>query len=132
MRFRQWLWLARSLTLCKKIGANQIKPMTKQVGPEPDDNLLLYAPEMLASSDCTSILRLYMEARPEEATTYISYEYVMDPFPKPHRLVHNGGFPKFETLYCSLYMGSSTEISQNLSYKVQSFKSQIFKLIQKL
>ena len=36
----------------------------------------------------------------------------MDPFPKRHRLVHNnGGFPKFEALYCSLVIANSTEIS---------------------
>ena len=35
----------------------------------------------------------------------------IDPFPKRHRLVHNGGFPKFEALYCSLNMVISTEIS---------------------
>ena len=28
----------------------------------------------------------------------------IDPFPKRHRLVHNGGFPKLEALYCSLNM----------------------------
>ena len=26
----------------------------------------------------------------------------MDPFPKRHRLVHNGGFPKLKASYCSL------------------------------
>ena len=36
---------------------------------------------------------------------------VIDPFPKRHRVVHNGGFPKFEALYCSLNMVSSTKIS---------------------
>ena len=35
----------------------------------------------------------------------------IDPFTKRHRLVHNGGFPKFEALYCSPDMISSTEIS---------------------
>ena len=25
----------------------------------------------------------------------------IDPFTKRHKLVHNGGFPKFEVLYCS-------------------------------
>ena len=38
-----------------------------------------------------------------EAVSYI------DPFPKRHRLVYNGGFPKFEALYCSLNMVNSTE-----------------------
>ena len=56
----------------------------------------------------------------------------IDPFPIRHRLVHNGGFPKFEALYCSLNMVKSTEISWNLSYKVQSSKSQSLKPIQKL
>ena len=37
-------------------------------------------------------------------------EYI-DLFPKRHRLVHNGRFPKFKALYCSLNMISSTEIS---------------------
>ena len=35
----------------------------------------------------------------------------IDLFPKRHRLVHNGGFPNFEALYCSLNMVNSTEIS---------------------
>ena len=35
----------------------------------------------------------------------------INPFPKRHKLVHNGRFPKFEALYCSLNMVSSTEIS---------------------
>ena len=35
----------------------------------------------------------------------------VDPYPKLHGLVHNGGFPKFEALYCSLNMLSSIEIS---------------------
>ena len=30
---------------------------------------------------------------------------------KCHRLAHNGTFPKFEVLYCSLNMVNSTEIS---------------------
>ena len=34
------------------------------------------------------------------------------PFPKRHRLVHNGGFPKFEALYCSPNMVGSTEITK--------------------
>ena len=49
-----------------------------------------------------------------------------------HRLVHNGGFSKLEALYCSLNIVSSTKISWNLSYKVQSFKSQSLKPTQKL
>ena len=36
---------------------------------------------------------------------------LIDTFPKSHRLVCNGGFEKLETLYCSLNMLSSTEIS---------------------
>ena len=35
----------------------------------------------------------------------------IDPFPKRHRLVHNGGFLKFQALYCSQNMTNSTEIS---------------------
>ena len=35
----------------------------------------------------------------------------MDPFPKRHRLVNNGGFLKFEALYCSVNTVNSTEIS---------------------
>ena len=35
----------------------------------------------------------------------------IDVFPKRHRLVHNGGFPTFEALYCSLNMVSSTKVS---------------------
>ena len=34
-----------------------------------------------------------------------------DPFPKRHRLVHNGGFTKFEALYGSLNMVNSAEVS---------------------
>ena len=56
----------------------------------------------------------------------------IDPFPKRHRLVHNGGFPTFDALYCGQNMVSSTEILQNLGYKVQSSKSQSLKPIQKL
>ena len=47
------------------------------------------------------------------------------PFPKRQRLVNNGGFLKFEALYCSLNMVSSTEILQKLSCKVQTSKSQV-------
>ena len=39
------------------------------------------------------------------------YSFFIDPFPKRHRLVHNGGFPKFEALYCRINMVNSTEIS---------------------
>ena len=35
----------------------------------------------------------------------------IDPFPKRHKLVHNGGFAKFEALYCSINMVNSTGIS---------------------
>ena len=35
----------------------------------------------------------------------------IDPFSKNHKLVHNGGFPNFEALYCSLNIVNSTEIS---------------------
>ena len=35
---------------------------------------------------------------------------LIDLFLKHHRMVDNGGFPKFEALYCSLNMVSSTEI----------------------
>ena len=44
----------------------------------------------------------------------------IDQFPKRHRLVQDGRDPKFQALYWSLNMASSTEISRNLSYKVQS------------
>ena len=37
--------------------------------------------------------------------------YCIDPFLNCHRLVHNGGFPKIEALYCSLNMVNSTQIS---------------------
>ena len=60
------------------------------------------------------------------------WRYFIDPFTKCHRLVHNGGFPKFEALYYSLNMVSSTEIPYYLSYKVQSSKSQSLKPIQRL
>ena len=35
----------------------------------------------------------------------------IDPFLKRNRLVHNGGFPKFEVLCCILNMVNATEIS---------------------
>ena len=35
----------------------------------------------------------------------------IDLFLKRHGLVHNGGFQKFEALYCSLNVVGSTEIS---------------------
>ena len=41
---------------------------------------------------------------------HIHNDRAIDPFPKRHRLAHNGGFLKFEALYCSLIMVSSTEI----------------------
>ena len=56
--------------------------------------------------------------------------FPIDSFPKRHRLVHNGGFPKFKTLYFSQNIVNSTEISQNLGYKVQSSRSQSLKAIQ--
>ena len=56
----------------------------------------------------------------------------IDPFPKRHRLVHNGRFPKFKALYFGQNMINSTEISQNLNFMVQSSKSQSLKAIQKL
>ena len=34
----------------------------------------------------------------------------INPFSKRHRLVHNGKFPNFEALYCSLDVLNSTEI----------------------
>ena len=39
------------------------------------------------------------------------YNFSIDPFPKRHKLVHNGGFPKFEALYCRINMVNSIEIS---------------------
>ena len=56
----------------------------------------------------------------------------IDPFPKRHRLVHNGGFPKFKALYFSQNMVNSIEILQKLSYKVQSSRLRSLKAIQKL
>ena len=40
--------------------------------------------------------------RPESIAECNSFFFFIGPFPKRHRLVHNGGFPKFEALYCSL------------------------------
>ena len=45
-----------------------------------------------------------------------------DPFPKLHRLVHNGGFPKFEAVYCIPNMVNSTEISENLKYNLPNYE----------
>ena len=53
----------------------------------------------------------------------------IDRFTKRHKLVHNGGFPKSKVLYCSK---KYCKIDQDLSYKVQSSKSQIFRWIKKL
>ena len=52
---------------------------------------------------------------------------IIDPFLKHQILVHNDEFPKSEALYRSLNMVTSTEISENPSYKVQSSKSQSLK-----
>ena len=42
----------------------------------------------------------------------LSWEQLnINQFTKRHRLVHDGGFPKFEAVYCSPSVGSSTEIS---------------------
>ena len=79
-------------------------------------------------SNCVGILSDQGKA----ATDSNLNEYNIDPFPKRHRLVHNGGFTKFEALCCSLNMVNATEISLNLSYKVQSSKSQNLKQVQKL
>ena len=51
--------------------------------------------------------------RPNFKPPYLStMQFIdIDPFPKSHRLVHNGGFPKLEALHCSLNIVSSTEIS---------------------
>ena len=38
-------------------------------------------------------------------------KHFIDPFLKRHRLVNNGGFPKFKVLYCSLNVVSSFEVS---------------------
>ena len=56
----------------------------------------------------------------------------IDPFTKRHRLVHNGGFPKSEALYCSPNMISSTEVSLNFSNRVKSSKTQSLKPVEKL
>ena len=50
---------------------------------------------------------------------------ITDPFLKRHKLVHNGGFPTFEELYCNLIMVILTEISSSLSYKVQSSNQEV-------
>ena len=43
----------------------------------------------------------------------VTYTLVMHygPFSKRHRLIHNGGLPKFEALYGSLNVVNSAEIS---------------------
>ena len=38
----------------------------------------------------------------------------IDPLPKRHRLVHSGGFPKFEALCYSLYMVNSLNFRKKL------------------
>ena len=45
----------------------------------------------------------------ESVNATISNSPFIDLFSKPHRVVHNGGFPKF--LYGSLNMVNSAEIS---------------------
>ena len=42
---------------------------------------------------------------------------LIDPFRKRHRLFHNGIFPKFEALYSSPYMITSTEFHKTLVTK---------------
>ena len=48
----------------------------------------------------------------------------IDPFMTHHKLVNNGGFPKFEILYCSQNTVKSIKIEKSLSYKVYFSKSQ--------
>ena len=50
------------------------------------------------------------EARFESHFLQVFFQFI-DPFPKRHRMVYNGGFPKFKGLYFSLNMVNSTEIS---------------------
>ena len=50
---------------------------------------------------------------------------------KCHKLVHNGRFPKFEVLYCRESTIKSTKTFQDLSYQVQSSRSQSFKTVEK-
>ena len=53
----------------------------------------------------TSLLKTFVEK------VLIRILLDIDPFPKRHKLVRNGGFPKFEALYYSLNMVNSTETS---------------------
>ena len=42
---------------------------------------------------------------------------LIDPFTACHKLVHNGGFPKFEVMYCSQNTVKSIKIQENLRIK---------------
>ena len=66
---------------------------------------LRHLPENLFTQDDVTehVLELHVEI--------FSTGVPIDLFPKGHRLVHNGGFPQFEALYCGLNMVSLTEIS---------------------
>ena len=50
---------------------------------------------------------MYSTLKPDDPFNF-SYNVLIDPFPKRHRLVRNDGFPKFEALYFSLNMVSLT------------------------
>ena len=72
------------------------------------------------SSEIIIMLQLWYIGPTEAILTHSYFSFVchaaplvivIDPFTKRHGLVHNGGFPKFEALYCSSNMISSTEIS---------------------
>ena len=46
--------------------------------------------------------------------TEICHKWNIDPFTKRHKLVHNGGFPKSEELYCSQNTVKSNKIHKTL------------------
>ena len=52
----------------------------------------------------------FYAVRLENSPALLSELFTIDPFLKRHRLVHNGGFPNLEAMYCSLNMVNSTEI----------------------
>ena len=57
------------------------------------------------------------------AMGYAEHNKDIDMFVKRHKLVHNGGFLKFEVSYCRQNAIKSTKILTDPSYQVHSFKS---------
>ena len=57
------------------------------------------------------MMGLELGCKPSALAIELNSSKAIDPFPKLHRLVHNGGFTKFKALHCGLNMVNSTQIS---------------------